>query len=322
MAIAEIPVDYLEAEYVRIQSAEDIHWPKLREFYKQAAPMYRGCVGYMSRLNGYQIHLAIPDYPLSIGCIKMEIANRGGREHMIHTDVYTVESPTIRLGAGADRHFTQNRNIKTALKNVGKYIYRRDMRYLADYFKQDVTRGISRRVDEMSREVNETLSSLFPALRASAYSDPTSGAKYDTTFTLLNELVLAGFTSAASGFNEGLHKVLGARTVLKDLKEKSASNRDMFLVVFDDIIADGSRAFIHPITTAIGKQMEVASYAKAHGYSELTGKGVTESEMPEDIAAKVSSLMLVENKAYIDGVGYRANRNLFMVHAESPHLEE
>tara|TARA_R110000796_G_scaffold188282_2_gene305169 strand:- start:189 stop:1154 length:966 start_codon:yes stop_codon:yes gene_type:complete len=320
MAIAEIPTHYLEAEYVRIQSAEDIHWPKLREFYKQVAPMYRGCVGYMHRLDSYQIHLAIPNYPMSIGCIKLEVVNRG-RGELIYTDVYTVESPTIKLGINADRHFTQNRDIKAALKNVGKYIYRRDMPYLANYFKQDVQRGITRRVDEMSREVNETLSSLFPALRASAYADPTSGAKYDTTFTLLNELALAGFTSAAAGFNEGLHKVLAVRTVLKDLKEKTASNRDMFLVVFDDIIADGSRAFIYPTTTTVGRQSEVADYAKAQGYSQLTGKGVTESEMPEDIAAKVSSLMLVEDKAYIDGVGYRSSRNLFLVHAEFSHLE-
>lgn len=314
----ELSVAFLESTYKRVQANDPASAP-LREFYKKIAAMHPKCVGYIE-FEGYtvtRIHITIPDYPVSLGSIRVQAVRRGLSSEFKWA--YTVESQNIKTGAHGDRHFTQNIDIKKALKNASKYLYRQDMGTLSNCVRGDVNSGARHRGHSMASQINETLGEMFPTF-GRPYGDPLS-TRYNDTFTLLNELVVAGFKSSLHGFEDKARKVLDMRTTLRTLKNSKEANMDMFLVTFDDILADGTRAFLYPMSLDNNRWGVAEAYASAQGYNHLTGKEVTINSMPDDIATKVSSLMLVESKAYIEGVGYKVSRNMFVVHAGASYLE-
>ena len=232
------------------------------------------------------------DCPYVLGWIGYGDYRRGGDG----TEMYVVHSRTINNGKYTtynDQHFmAMSTNIDTALRNVKKYIRPYAPVDMAKIHIKDVSSEVSNVAVESMTRLRDIESSIVDLGK---YGDNSA----TRLITELRHLITIGHKFVDPSFGSDVADYLTARVEAD--KYKGRSMPMWFVRVYERF---GDQCF------------DVASICDINTFLPKIGEEVhryTASDLPEDIMGKLSVLNILNDKQYVDDVGYRVGEGMFYV---------
>ena len=242
--------------------------------------------------NKKSLYIYRDDCPYVLGWIGYGDYRQGGDG----TEMYVVHSRTIYNGKYSDyndqHNMAMSTNIDTALRNVKKYIRPYNPVEMAKIHVKDVSSAVSNVAGEVNTRLRDIQSSIVDVR---SYGDNST----TRLMTELKHLITTGHEFVDPSFGSAIVDYFAAVEEANQYKGRSVPM--WFVRVYERF---GDQCF------------DVASIDNAENWNPNIGEEVhryTASDLPEDIMGKLSVLNILNDKQYVDDVGYRAGEGMFYV---------
>ena len=254
----------------------------------------------------YTIWVTHTNFPYCIGWIGYLDTRRSGERG--HKPKFTVQSWAVKNEKfrydSVDHYTKSSGSIDTALKLAKTYLRRPSPRTVANIQVDELTWKTREEFDKVKRGYGEAKAKVVD-VDPSPYARERDNMK--RLFIELKHLMTIGHEFVDATFQQDLMAMFEAddRYASEDIKEKP------FACVMAYESPRGGTSF----EVVRGKLLDSWRHRWAdddRGYERYT-----EETLPNDLANKVNLLTMLNNKDFVDGVGYKGNDGVFYVLTEA-----
>ena len=312
---------YEEAYFYRVDALstrsgytdDHVHSPKFMEFVDGVKKAFRGCEivqGYAAGTETFRAFVYMPEDTFCMGVITVHdpAKYRWGEDTVtINPElIYTVWSHTVdnnKYGRGKrERYSAASKDINKAIKNAKKYLRRVTHRELTMITREEY----AQKSREASQAIYHKISTLSDSVGVKSYNVKNTLAMplYKELIHLLN----MGTDFLNKEFTSDLIALRGAMAEHESANAQRAAATDYCVRVYE---SRGRQVF--SMAMMDGRDAN-SNYSMTHSRKHI-GDTIeyTEDTLPEWAAGKLSLLTLCDEHEYVEGVGYRYDRNIFYV---------
>ena len=273
--------------------------PAIQEFMVEIRKAFRGVLFTPDVDDKRRVYVHMPNDPYVMGYIGYGDFLTTAKAMQSSYVVSSRHIMNMKYADYNDQHYmAMSINLSTAVRNTKKYLRpltTKDMA-LDEWTEADMRRKSKNTKSAMDVKRNNTLSDLL------AKNNREKKIEYNPMLEYMRTLVKVG--------HEFTDKELES-----DLLSYFKLEEDANAISSDGVDVDYVRVY-----EKYGKQVfdVVPLIRKEYGRSDL-GNIITydKDKVPEDVMGKVSVLSMVENKHWVDDVGYRVDATMFYVTAKS-----
>lgn len=299
-----------------VNTARPCARPKFMEFVDGVKKAFRGCEvveGYAAGTETFRAFVYMPEDTFCMGVITVyDPSKYRWGEDTVTTNpelTYTVWSHTVdnnKYGRGRrERYSAASKDINKAIKNAKKYLRRVTHRELTMITREEYVTAARRGLDKIRR--NADLMTDEIGVKSYRIKNTQAMPLYKELVHLLD--MGTGFLNKE--FETHLRQLRDEMAAYESANAQRAAATDYCVRVYE---SRGRQVFSMAMMDGRDDKIDRSNYSMTHSRKNI-GDTIeyTEDTLPEWVAGKLSLLTLCDEQEYVEGVGYRYDRNIFYV---------